>query len=64
MSPGTYSLLQPALSHQLRDRKLQNLAELQPRAIISANVGCISHLQSGTTLPVKHRVEVLDEARG
>ena len=61
-SAGTYSVLQPELSHQLRDRKLQNLAELQPRAIISANVGCISHLQSGTTLPVKHWVEVLDEA--
>ena len=61
-SAGTYSVLQPELSHQLRDRKLQNLAELQPRAIISANVGCISHLQSGTTLPVKHWIEVLDEA--
>ena len=61
-SAGTYSVLQPALSHQLRDRKLLNLAELQPTAIISANVGCISHLQSGTTLPVKHWIEVLDEA--
>ena len=61
-SAGTYSVLQPTLSHQLRDRKLMNLAELQPSAIISANVGCISHLQSGTALPVKHWIEVLDEA--
>ena len=61
-SAGTYSVLQPALSHQLRDRKLLNLAELQPKAIISANVGCISHLQSGTTLPVKHWIEALDDA--
>ncbi len=61
-SAGTYSVLQPELSHQLRDRKLVNLAELQPTAIVSANVGCIQHLQSGTTTPVKHWVEALDEA--
>ena len=61
-SAGTYSVLQPTLSHQLRDRKLTNLAELQPAAILSANVGCIQHLQSGTTIPVKHWVEALDEA--
>jgi len=61
-SAGTYSVLQPELSHQLRDRKLMNLAELQPAAIVSANIGCIGHLQSGTTLPVKHWVEALDDA--
>ncbi len=61
-SAGTYSVLQPELSGQLRDRKLLNLAELQPSAIVSANVGCISHLQSGTDTPVKHWVEALDEA--
>ena len=61
-SAGTYSVLQPELSHQLRDRKLVNLAELQPTAIVSANVGCIQHLQSGTTATVKHWVEALDEA--
>ncbi len=61
-SAGTYSVLQPVLSHQLRDRKLLNLAELQPTAIVSANVGCISHLQSGTATPVKHWIEALDEA--
>ncbi len=61
-SAGTYSVLQPTLSHQLRDRKLGNLAELQPSAIVSANIGCIQHLQSGTATPVKHWVEALDEA--
>ncbi len=61
-SAGTYSVLQPTLSHQLRDRKLANLAELQPTAIVSANIGCIQHLQSGTATPVKHWVEALDEA--
>jgi glycolate oxidase iron-sulfur subunit len=61
-SAGTYSVLQPTLSKQLRDRKLVNLAELAPSAIVSANVGCIQHLQSGTTTPVKHWVEALDEA--
>jgi glycolate oxidase iron-sulfur subunit len=61
-SAGTYSVLQPAIAHQLRDRKLGNLAELKPQAIISANMGCISHLQSGTAVPVKHWVEVLDAA--
>jgi glycolate oxidase iron-sulfur subunit len=61
-SAGTYSVLQPDISYQLRDRKLQNLSELQPQAIVSANIGCITHLQSGTATPVRHWVEVLDEA--
>ena len=61
-SAGTYSVLQPALSHQLRDRKLVNLAELDPTAIVSANIGCIQHLQSGTATSVKHWIEALDEA--
>jgi glycolate oxidase iron-sulfur subunit len=61
-SAGTYSVLQPQLSQQLRDRKLTHLDELEPQAIISANIGCIQHLQSGTATPVRHWVEVLDEA--
>jgi glycolate oxidase iron-sulfur subunit len=59
-SAGTYSVLQPQLAQTLRDRKLGHLGELQPTAIISANIGCITHLQSGTATPVKHWVEVLD----
>ncbi len=61
-SAGTYSVLFPDMAHRLRDRKLGNLAQLQPQAIISANMGCIAHLQSGTAVPVKHWVEVLDAA--
>jgi glycolate oxidase iron-sulfur subunit len=61
-SAGTYSVLQPVLSKQLRDRKLGALAPLEAGTIISANIGCIQHLQSGTTTPVRHWVEVLDEA--
>jgi glycolate oxidase iron-sulfur subunit len=61
-SAGTYSVLQPVLSKQLRDRKLGHLAPLEAQAIVSANIGCIQHLQTGTTTPVKHWIEVLDEA--
>ncbi len=61
-SAGTYSVLQPELAHQLRDRKLAALSLTEPEAIISANIGCIQHLQSGTATPVRHWVEVLDEA--
>jgi glycolate oxidase iron-sulfur subunit len=61
-SAGTYSLLQPTIARQLRDRKLENLAKLEPQCIVSANMGCIQHLQSGTLTPVMHWIEVLDEA--
>ena len=61
-SAGTYSVLNPDISYTLRDRKLGHLGALAPQAILSANVGCITHLQSGTATPVKHWVEVLDAA--
>ncbi|MDZ7922377.1 glycolate oxidase subunit GlcF [Rhodoferax sp.] len=61
-SAGTYSVLNPALSYQLRDRKLGYLAPAANEVIISANIGCITHLQSGTATPVRHWVEVLDAA--
>ena len=65
-SAGTYSVLQPELSLRLRERKLGHLlgergAE-RPAAVLSANIGCITHLQAGTELPVRHWVELLDEA--
>ena len=60
-SAGTYSVLNPTIAYQLRDRKLGHLAELQPQVIASANIGCITHLQSGTSTPVRHWVEVLDD---
>ena len=61
-SAGTYSILQPDLAKQLRDRKLGNLAQLEPQCILSANIGCIQHLQSGTATRVAHWIELLDEA--
>jgi glycolate oxidase iron-sulfur subunit len=61
-SAGTYSVLQPELSKQLRDRKLGHLAPQDDETVISANIGCIQHLQSGTATPVRHWVEVLDDA--
>jgi glycolate oxidase iron-sulfur subunit len=60
-SAGAYSILQPKIATELRDRKLSALAALQPSCILSANVGCIQHLQSGTQTPVKHWIELLDE---
>jgi glycolate oxidase iron-sulfur subunit len=61
-SAGTYSVLQPELSQQLRQRKLGHLDALEPTVITSANIGCITHLQSGTETPVRHWVQVLDAA--
>ena len=61
-SAGTYSVLQPELAYALRDRKLAQLARCKPQAIVSANIGCIQHLQSGTATPVRHWIEVVDEA--
>jgi glycolate oxidase iron-sulfur subunit len=59
-SAGTYSVLHADMAHELRDRKLGHLAALEPQAIVSANIGCITHLQSGTATPVRHWVEVVD----
>ncbi|HMD74210.1 MAG TPA: glycolate oxidase subunit GlcF [Steroidobacteraceae bacterium] len=61
-SAGTYSVLQPALADELRDRKLEQLAALGAPCIVSANIGCIQHLQTGTATRVAHWIEVLDEA--
>jgi glycolate oxidase iron-sulfur subunit len=59
-SAGTYSVLQPELSEQLRGRKLTALQAAAPAMILSANIGCIAHLQAGTETPVRHWVEWLD----
>jgi glycolate oxidase iron-sulfur subunit len=61
-SAGTYSVLHPEIAHQLRDRKLANLEATGAKEIVSANVGCITHLQSGTATPVTHWVELIDRA--
>ena len=61
-SAGTYSVLQPELSYRLRDNKLEKLQASRPDMIVSANIGCLTHLQSGTQTPVKHWIELLDQA--
>jgi glycolate oxidase iron-sulfur subunit len=61
-SAGTYSVLQSEISAQLRDNKLRNLQATEPEMILSANIGCLTHLQSGTKTPVQHWVELLDQA--
>jgi len=60
-SAGTYSLLQPALSRQLRDRKLDALNAARPDVILSANIGCLTHLGAVSATPVRHWIEWLDE---
>jgi glycolate oxidase iron-sulfur subunit len=60
-SAGTYSILQPALAGALRKNKLAALEVERPHVIASANIGCITHLAAGTTRPVRHWIELLDE---
>jgi glycolate oxidase iron-sulfur subunit len=61
-SAGTYSILQPELANALKANKLAALQAGKPDVIASANIGCITHLQSGTDRPVRHWIELIDEA--
>ena len=61
-SAGTYSVLQPELAYQLRDNKLAKLQATGAEMIVSANIGCLTHLQSGTEMPVTHWIELVDSA--
>jgi glycolate oxidase iron-sulfur subunit len=61
-SAGTYSLLQPQIARELRARKRAALEEGAPRAIATANIGCLTHLQAPGATPVRHWIELLDEA--
>jgi glycolate oxidase iron-sulfur subunit len=65
-SAGTYSILQPELSSQLRDRKLGNIAAAEPDVLVSGNIGCLQHLATGQGLgqPILHLAELLDWAEG
>ena len=58
-SAGTFSMLEPELSFELRANKLSALTEREPDVIVTANIGCQMHLQGGTAVPVKHWVELL-----
>jgi glycolate oxidase iron-sulfur subunit len=61
-SAGTYSLLQPQIAAELRARKLAALGEGAPQAIATANIGCLAHLAAATATPVRHWIELVDEA--
>lgn len=61
-SAGTYSITQKELSTRLRDRKLKHISAAAPDSIVSSNIGCIAQLQSGSEVPVRHWIEVVDEA--
>jgi glycolate oxidase iron-sulfur subunit len=61
-SAGTYSITQPVLSRQLRDNKLNALESGQPELIVTANIGCQTHLDGAGRTPVRHWIEVVEEA--
>jgi glycolate oxidase iron-sulfur subunit len=63
-SAGTYNILQPDLAEALRARKVGNIERLQPDVIAAGNIGCMTQIASGTTIPVVHTVELLDWATG
>ncbi len=63
-SAGTYNLLQPEIATQLRDRKVANIESTRPEMIAAGNIGCITQIAGGTSLPVVHTAELLDWATG
>ncbi|MGO4908092.1 glycolate oxidase subunit GlcF [Pseudorhodobacter sp. W20_MBD10_FR17] len=63
-SAGTYNLLQPEISQQLKARKVQTLEAKTPDIIAAGNIGCMMQIGSGTQIPIVHTVELLDWATG
>jgi glycolate oxidase iron-sulfur subunit len=63
-SAGTYNILQPAISAQLKARKVKNIEALRPDLIATGNIGCITQIATGTAIPIIHTVELLDWAYG
>lgn len=61
-SAGSYSITQPALSKQLRDNKLTALESGKPEVIVTANIGCQTHLDGAGRTPVRHWIEIVEEA--
>jgi len=60
-SAGTYSILQPEISAQLKRNKVQALTAAAPRQVLTANIGCQTHLQSAVQVPVRHWIEAVDD---
>jgi glycolate oxidase iron-sulfur subunit len=63
-SAGTYNILQPEIAAKLRERKVANIESLQPEAIATGNIGCMTQIGLGTGIPILHTVELLDWAYG
>lgn len=63
-SAGSYSILQPEISGQLRARKLDNIATLNVDAVATSNIGCLNHLSGSDAPPIVHLAELLDWAEG
>jgi glycolate oxidase iron-sulfur subunit len=63
-SAGTYNMLQPEIATLLRDRKVRNIESTRPQVIATGNIGCMTQIGSGTSIPVLHTVELLDWATG
>ncbi|WP_024677585.1 glycolate oxidase subunit GlcF [Pseudomonas syringae] len=63
-SAGTYSITQPVLARQLRDNRMNALESGKPAVIVTANIGCQTHLASANRTPVRHWIELIDEALG
>ncbi|CDZ28548.1 glycolate oxidase subunit GlcF [Neorhizobium galegae] len=63
-SAGTYNILQPEISEQLKARKVKNIEATKADVIATGNIGCITQIASGTAIPILHTVELLDWAYG
>ena len=63
-SAGTYNLMQPEISKQLKDRKVQTLQAKNPDLIAAGNIGCLMQIGGATDLPIVHTVELIDWATG
>jgi glycolate oxidase iron-sulfur subunit len=63
-SAGTYNILQPDIAKRLRARKVSNIEKIKPDVIAAGNIGCITQIAAGTTIPVLHPVELVDWATG
>ncbi|MGA2791960.1 MAG: glycolate oxidase subunit GlcF [Roseiarcus sp.] len=63
-SAGTYNILQPEIARQLRSRKVANIERVKPDLVAAGNIGCITQIAGGTSIPIVHTVELLDWACG
>lgn len=63
-SAGTYNILQPEISEQLKQRKISNIEKINPEIIAAGNIGCITQIASGTNVPIIHTVQLLNWVYG